>query len=64
MKFDIDIDTFAAERRQALERGDETLGPSVATALVRFRRTPQAAWYSGILTAVRRLWDEGRRLLR
>lgn len=58
MRFSADAATFAAERKGVLERGDETLGPRVSTALVRYRRTPSANWYSGIIAGVESLWDE------
>lgn len=58
MRFVAELDVFASERRGALERADERLGGSVAAALIRHFRTPNAGWYDNLLNAVREVWDQ------
>lgn len=52
------VETFAAERRDLLNRMDESLGGVVASALFRFMRTPSADWQDPILREMNRLWRD------
>ena len=49
MRLSVDVQTFAAERRGVLERGDELLGPQVLDALTLW---PLDGWYDDLLDAV------------
>jgi hypothetical protein len=55
MKFSADIETFAAQRREALERGFDTLAPAVQDALRAFGGQD---WFTPILDAAIEVWNE------
>lgn len=54
MKFSADVETFAAERRRALEAGFDTLAPAVEDALRAFGTDE---WDEPILAAATEVWD-------
>lgn len=55
MKFSADVETFAAQRRRALEEAYDLLYPRVEEALEAFG---QADWYTPIVLAATRVWDD------
>lgn len=54
MKFTSDTESFAAQRRRALEEGFDTLAPAVEDAL---RAFGDENWYAPILAAATNVWD-------
>lgn len=54
MKFTSDTETFAAQRRRALEEGFDTLAPAVEDAL---RAFGEENWFAPILLAATEVWD-------
>lgn len=54
MKFTADIETFAAQRRRALEEGFDTLAPAVEEALMAFGSD---GWDESILAAATEVWN-------
>lgn len=52
------IETFAAERRDLLDRMDEAFGGPVQASLYRYLRTPDADWQEPIRRTMSRLWRE------
>lgn len=54
MKFSADVETFAAERRRALEEGFDTLAPAVDEAL---RAFGMDEWDEPILAAATEVWN-------
>lgn len=54
MKFTADIETFAAQRRRALEEGFDTLAPAVEEAL---RAFGSDEWDESILSAATEVWN-------
>lgn len=55
MKFTADVETFAAQRRRALEEGFDTLAPAVEEAL---RAFGAEEWFTPILDAATLVWNQ------
>lgn len=55
MKFTADVETFAAQRRRALEEGFDTLAPAVEEAL---RAFGAEEWFIPILDAATLVWNQ------
>lgn len=55
MKFSADIETFAAQRRRALEEGFDTFAPAVEEAL---RAFGTSEWFAPILDAAIDVWND------
>lgn len=53
----MDVETFAAQRRESLKTGDDAIRPAVVEASHR-RNNGEAAWWAPIVTAASQVWLE------